>query len=61
MTYERLKELGYGLKIFGSFSLKTNSFDGDIDMICVVPEFFSRERHFYSLLTSQLKKHIEFK
>ena len=32
----------YGLKIFGSYSLKANSFDGDIDMICIVPESFSR-------------------
>lgn len=41
---------GYGLRVFGSYRLKTNSFDGDIDMICVVPEYFSREKHFFVLL-----------
>lgn len=31
------EEIGYGLKVFGSFRLKTNSYDGDIDVLCVVP------------------------
>jgi poly(A) polymerase len=35
-------ELGYGLKVFGSYRLKTNSYDGDIDMLCIVPEFINR-------------------
>lgn len=30
-------ERGYGMKVFGSFRLKTNSYDGDIDILCVVP------------------------
>ena len=34
--------IGYGMKLFGSFRLETNSFDSDIDVICVVPEYFSR-------------------
>jgi len=45
----------YGLKIFGSYSLKANSFDGDIDMICIVPESFSREKHFFGSLAKKLK------
>lgn len=36
------EELGYGMKVFGSFRLETNSFDSDIDVLCVVPEYFSR-------------------
>lgn len=51
IDYEQLLQLGYGLKIFGSFSLRTNSIDGDIDMICIVPDFVSREKHFYAILT----------
>jgi poly(A) polymerase Pap1 len=35
--------------------LKTNSFDGDIDMICIVPDTFTREKHFYGLLAQVLK------
>ena len=31
------KKLGYGLKVFGSYHLKTNSYDGDIDMLIIVP------------------------
>jgi poly(A) polymerase Pap1 len=54
---DELVQLGYGLRIFGSYSLKTNSFDADIDMISVVPEFFSREKHFNNILTEELKKH----
>lgn len=61
ISFEELKEMGYGLKIFGSFSLKTNSIDADVDMICVVPEFFSREKHFYHMLTEELKKHSNIK
>ena len=43
-------EAGYGLKVFGSYRLRTNSYDGDIDMICLVPEYFSRETHFFKQL-----------
>lgn len=50
------KEWGYGLKVFGSYKLKTNSCDGDIDMICIVPEYFSREKHFFTLLAEQFRK-----
>lgn len=46
---------GYGMKIFGSYSLKASSYDGDIDVICIVPEFFSREKHFYGGLARKLK------
>lgn len=45
----------YGLKIFGSYSLRANSFDADIDMICIVPEHFSREKHFFGYLVAKLK------
>ena len=45
----------YGLKIFGSYSLKAHSFDGDIDMICIVPEFFTREKHFFGMLARKLR------
>jgi poly(A) polymerase Pap1 len=31
------EKLGYGLKVFGSYRLKTNSYDGDIDMLVIVP------------------------
>lgn len=36
------ESIGYGMKIFGSFKLKVNSYDGDIDILCVVPDYFSR-------------------
>lgn len=51
------EEHGYGLKVFGSYCLKTNSFDGDIDMVCIVPEFINRERHFFVILTNYFRRH----
>jgi len=54
---DNFKGLGYGLKVFGSYRLKTNSHDGDIDMLCIVPEFFSREKHFFAQLAGYFRKH----
>jgi poly(A) polymerase Pap1 len=54
---DNFKGLGYGLKVFGSYRLKTNSHDGDIDMLCIVPEYFSREKHFFVQLAGYLRKH----
>jgi poly(A) polymerase Pap1 len=56
-----LEEVGYGLKVFGSFWLKTNSYDGDIDVLCVVPEYFSREQHFFKQLANEFRKYEHFK
>lgn len=55
------QELGYGLKVFGSYRLKTNSYDGDIDMLCIVPEFINRERHFFVILANYFRKHEHLK
>ena len=54
------EEIGYGLKVFGSFRLKTNSYDGDIDLLCVVPEYFIRELHFFKQLANELRKYKHF-
>lgn len=54
---DNFKQLSYGLKVFGSYRLKTNSHDGDIDMLCIVPEYFSREKHFFAQLTGYFRKH----
>jgi poly(A) polymerase Pap1 len=55
------EEVGYGMKVFGSFRLKTNSYDGDIDILCVVPEYFSREQHFFKQLANEFRKYQHFK
>lgn len=47
---------GFGLKVFGSYKLKTNSIDGDIDMICIVPDYFSKEKHFFGMLTNLMRQ-----
>mgnify|MGYP001017073198 FL=1 len=51
------EEIGYGMRVFGSFRLKTNSYDGDIDMLCIVPEYFSREQHFFKQLANDFRKY----
>ena len=55
------EEFGYGLKVFGSYRLKTNSYDGDIDMLIIVPEFINRERHFFVTLAGYFRKHENLK
>lgn len=46
----------FGIRIFGSYSLRVNRYDGDIDMLCLTPESFSRDTHFYKYLVEILKK-----
>ena len=45
------------LYTFGSYRLKVDTRDGDIDTICVVPNFIDRETHFFKKLYNILKSH----
>lgn len=40
---------------FGSYVLDLNSNDSDVDVICVVPNFIDREKHFFGGLAEILE------
>ena len=41
--------------IFGSYKINVNSFDSDIDTVCIVPNFVNRSKHFFGDLIEILK------
>lgn len=42
-----IEKVGGDLYVFGSYKLKANCQDSDIDSVCVVPAFINREYHFF--------------
>ena len=47
--------MGGELLVYGSYRLKVNAYDSDIDTVAVVPNFIDREVHFFGDLVSMLK------
>ena len=47
------------LLIFGSFRMQVNHKESDLDTICIVPSFVSRDAHFFGLLLQTLKSHAK--
>jgi poly(A) polymerase len=43
--------------LFGSNVLGLNSNDSDVDVICVVPNFINREKHFFVDLAESFENH----
>ena len=43
--------------VFGSYVLELNSNDSDVDVICVVPNFINREKHFFEDLAAKFEAH----
>lgn len=41
--------------LFGSYVLELNSNDSDVDVICVVPNFINREKHFFGDLAEMFE------
>lgn len=44
-------------KIFGSFRMEVNQKDSDLDTVCIVPRFVSRDDDFFGKLFTRLKSH----
>ena len=43
--------------IFGSFRMEVNHKESDLDTICIVPQYVSRDEHFFGQLLISLKSH----